>query len=123
MRHRPGFAAALVALSACAPVVDVYPLHPTPRCLMARAVQSVKIFPDLPENSVAVYGLAATNGNDGELHAAVQTKAADLGCDGVVIAAREDPRQSRGEVATGKLNDHREPVPGHVSALCVVLAK
>jgi len=121
MLYRLGLAAALAALSACAPVVDVSPLHPTPRCLMARAVTSVKVFADYPETGIAVYNLDATNGNTGELHAALQSKAADLGCDGVLIKSREGPGHTRGKAATGQLNDHRELVPGHVSALCIVL--
>ena len=90
---------------------------------MARAVASVKVFADFPEHGVAVYNLDASNGYPGELHAALQSKAADLGCDGVLIKSREGPGQSRGQAATGQLNDHRELVPGHVSALCLVLAK
>jgi hypothetical protein len=117
------YATALLTLSACvAPVIDVYPLNPTPRCIMARAVDSVQVLPQMPPDSVAVYGLNASNGNPAELHAALQSKAAHLGCDGVVITAKEAPRQSRGESATGQLNDHREMVPGQLSALCIVLA-
>ena len=118
------YAAALVTLSACvAPIIDVYPLNPTPRCIMARAVDSVQVMPEMPADSVAVYGLNASNGSPGELHAALQAKAANLGCDGVVITAREAPKQSRGESATGQLNDHREVVPGKLSALCIVRGK
>ncbi|HEY0993274.1 MAG TPA: hypothetical protein VGD80_39750 [Kofleriaceae bacterium] len=123
MMYRLGLAAALVTTSACAPVVDVSPLHPTPHCLMARAVTSVKVFAEYPEHGVAVYNLDASNGYPGELHEALQSKAADLGCDGLLIKSREGPTHSRGQAATGQLNDHRELVPGHISALCLVLAK
>src|SRR5262245_12026459 len=123
MMYRLGFAAALVTLSACAPVVDVSPLHPTPRCLMARAVTSVTVYADYPENGVAVYNLDASNGYPGELHAVLQSKVADLGCDGALIKSIEGPGHSRGQAATGQLNDHRELVPGHMSALCLVLPK
>ena len=122
MLYRLGLAAALATVSACfAPVVDVSPLHPTPRCLMARAVTSVKVFAEYPASGVAVYNLDASNGNPGELHEALQSKAADLGCDGVLIKSREGPGHTRGQAATGQLNDHRELVPGHVTAFCIVL--
>jgi hypothetical protein len=124
MLYRLGLVAALATTSACfAPVVDVSPLRPTPRCLMARAVASVKVFPEYPENAVAVYHLDASNGNPDELHAALQSKAADLGCDGVLIKTKEGPGQRRSGAATGQLNEHRELVPGHIAAYCIVLAQ
>ena len=123
MLYRLVLAAALASSACFAPVVDVSPLRPTPRCLMSRAVSSVKVFPAYPENSVAVYHLDASNGNPDELHQALQTKAADLGCDGVLIKSKEGPGQTRGQAATGQLNEHRELVPGHVSAYCLVLSK
>jgi hypothetical protein len=123
MLYRSVLAVALASSACFAPVVDVSPLRPTPRCLMARAVSSVKVFPDYPENSVAVYHLDASNGHPHELHQALQSKAADLGCDGVLIKSKEGPGQTRSQAATGQLNEHRELVPGHVSAYCIVLSK
>jgi hypothetical protein len=118
-----GLAAAIATLGACKPIVDVTHLHPTPRCIMTRAVDSVKLLPAVPENGVAVYGIVASNGQLSELQTAVHHKAAHLGCDGVVIAEYTGAGKTRGVAATGQLNEHRELAQPRLLALCVVLAK
>ena len=123
MRYRHGLIASLVTLGACTePLVNVTPLHPTPRCIMARAVESVKVFTDWPPNSVAVYGIVASEGSASELHAAIQAKAAGLGCDGILIVNRDAAGHTRGEAATGQLTEHKELVAERVTAVCIVLA-
>lgn len=121
MQFRHGLVAALVTLGACAPVVEVTPLHPTPRCIMSRAVGSVKVFEQSPDGGVAVYGLIASEGSTDDLHAAIQNKAANLGCDGVVIARSAAGAPRRGEVATGELTAHPEANAERVTALCIVM--
>lgn len=112
----------LGGLGACVdPIVEVTTLHPTPRHIASRTLDSVKLFKELPENSVAVFGLVATNGSRAELQNAVYHKAANLGCDGVVIADYSAARQIRREVATGGLNEQRELAEARILALCVVL--
>jgi hypothetical protein len=123
MRSFLGLAVAISTLSACKPIVDVTQLHPTPRCITSRAVDSVKLYPELPENSVAVFGMVASNGMLSELQAAVQHKAAHLGCDGVVVAEYTGPGQVRAGAATGQLNEHRALAEPRLLALCVVLAR
>jgi hypothetical protein len=112
----------LAALGACVGAsVEVTPLHPTPRALTPRTIDAVKVLESRPEGGVAVYNLVASGGGKGELEAAVKEKAASLGCDGVVITVRAEPTHSSSEAATGQLNDHRESVAGHVTAMCIVL--
>jgi hypothetical protein len=122
MRYRLELVAALAAV-ACSPVVDVYRLHPSPHFLVERTAASVAVYEALPENGVAVYGFDAYNGSPGALQTAVQVKAASMGCDGVVISQRHAPARGEGVSATGQITERRELIEGHVSALCVVLAK
>jgi hypothetical protein len=122
MRKHLGLAVAL-ALGACTgPVVDVTPLHPTPRCLAARATQSVTVYRARPSNGVAVYGIEASVGDVEELHAAVHSKAASLGCDGIMFTDHVRPRTTTHGIATGQLNDHREVSDEKVLALCIVFS-
>ena len=120
---KQGLVVALVAaLGACvSATVDVTPMHPAPRALAPRTVDSVKILASRPDDGVAVYTLVASGGAKAELETAVKEKAASLGCDGVVITVRAEPTHSSSSAATGQLNDHRESVAGHVTAMCVVL--
>jgi len=121
MKHRY-VVALLAALGACVGAsVEVTPLHPAPRTLTPRTVDAVKVLESRPDGGVAVYNLVASGGGKGELEAAVKEKAASLGCDGVVITVRAAPTHSSSEAATGQLNDHRESVAGHVTAMCIVL--
>jgi len=123
-RSRPAAALAIVSaamLGACAPLVEVTPMHPTPRCIMARAASSVKVFERAPDNGVAVYGLVASEGDTRDLYVAIQTKAADLGCDGVLIARSEAGTPTRGDVATGQLNAQPVQNSERVTALCIVM--
>ena len=121
MQFRHGLVAALITLGACTPVVEVTPLHPTPRSVVARSVGSVKVFEHAPDDGVAVYGLIASEGSTDDLNAAIQSKAADLGCDGVVLARSEAGAPTRREVATGQLTAHPEHNAERVTALCIVL--
>lgn len=89
---------------------------------MSRGIETVKVYPKMPDDSVAVYGLVASNGTASELQTAVQHKAAHLGCDGVVIAEYTGAGKTRGVKATGQLNEHRELANPRLLALCVVLA-
>jgi hypothetical protein len=112
----------LAALGACVGAsVEVTPLHPTPRALTPRTVDAVKVLESRPDGGVAVYNLVASGGGKGELEAAVKEKAASLGCDGVVITVRAEPTHRSSGATTGELNDHRDPVAGHVTAMCIVL--
>jgi hypothetical protein len=38
-----------------------------------------------------------------------------------VITVRAEPTQASNGVTTGGLNEHRESVAGHVTAMCIVL--
>lgn len=124
---KSGRTCALLALaSACligcvSASVDVTPLHPAPRAMAPRTVDTVKILESRPEDGVAVYNLVASGGAKAELETAVREKAASLGCDGVVITVRAEPSHRSSSATTGQLNDHREAVEGHVTAMCIVL--
>ena len=123
VRMKHGYVVALLAvLGACVGAsVEVTPLHPTPRALTPRTVEAVKVLESRPDGGVAVYNLVASGGGKGELEAAVKEKAASLGCDGVVITVRAEPSHSSSSATTGELNDHRDVVAGHVTAMCIVL--
>jgi ketosteroid isomerase-like protein len=111
----------LVALCACNIVpVDVSTRHPTPRPLWPRPVATVKTYEARPPGGVAVYGLQASGEDLGEVEVAIRERAASLGCDGILLTVREDQGTSRGVALTGKLNEAREYVPGHIDALCMV---
>lgn len=101
--------------------VDVTTLRPSPRPLTPRTVETVKILESRPDDGVAVYNLVASGAAKSELEVAVRQKAASLGCDGLVITVRAEPSHSTSSAATGQLNDHREAVGGHVTAMCIVL--
>ena len=118
-----GLVLTLVAsLTACVGAsVDVTPLRPTPRALTPRTVDTVKILESRPDNGVAVYNLVASGGGKAELETAVREKAANLGCDGLVITVRAEPTHTSSGATTGELNDHRDVVAGHVTAMCIVL--
>jgi len=112
----------LAILGACVGAsVEVTPLRPAPRALTPRTIEAVKVLESRPDGGVAVYNMVATGGGHGELETAIKTKAASLGCDGVVITVRAAPTQQSNGVTTGGLNDHRESVAGHVTAMCIVL--
>jgi len=114
--------AALVTQSACAAVVvDVSSRHPTPRLLAPRPVETLKTYEVRPDGGVAVYGLQATGEELAEVDLAVKEKAASLGCDGIMVAVREDQKKSMGEALTGQLNEHHEYVSAHIDALCMVM--
>jgi ketosteroid isomerase-like protein len=122
MRVRHAVIAALVTQGACAAVVvDVSQRHPTPRLLAPRPVETLKTYQVRPDGGVAVYGLQATGEELAEVDLAVKQKAASLGCDGVMVAVREDQKKSIGEALTGKLNEHHEYVSAHIDALCMVM--
>jgi hypothetical protein len=124
MRLGLGVAALALVLSAClGPVIDVTPLHPTPRCLASRTAESVKVFHTRPSTAVAVYGIEASAGDAGELHAAVHNKAASLGCDGILFTDHVRPRTTSSNSATGELNDHREISDEKVLGLCLVFGE
>ena len=121
MRARLAVAAVLVGQSACAAVVvDVSNRHPTPRLLASRPVETLKTYEVRPTGGVAVYGLQASGEELAEVDAAVRHKAASLGCDGIMVAVREDQKKSVGQALTGQLNEHHEYVTAHIDALCVV---
>ncbi len=112
----------LAVLGACVGAsVEVTALRPAPRALTPRTVDAVKILESRPDGGVAVYNLVASGGGKGEMEAAVKEKAASLGCDGVVITVRAEPTQASKGVSTGGLNERRESVAGHVTAMCIVL--
>jgi hypothetical protein len=112
----------LVVLGGCVGAsVEVTPLRPAPRALTPRTVDAVQVLESRPDGGVAVYNLVASGGGKGEMEAAVKEKAASLGCDGVVITVRAEPTQASNGVTTGGLNEHRESVAGHVTAMCIVL--
>lgn len=112
---------ALLVTGCVSAAVDVTPLRPSPRALTPRTVETVKILESRPEDGVAVYNLVASGAAKSELEIAVREKAASLGCDGLVITVRAEPSHSTSSAATGQLNDHREAVGGHVTAMCIVL--
>lgn len=112
---------ALLVTGCVSASVDVTPLRPSPRALAPRTVETVKILESRPEDGVAVYNLVASGAAKSELEVAVRQKAASLGCDGLVITVRAEPTHATSSATTGQLNDHREAVGGHVTAMCIVL--
>ncbi|HTJ44328.1 MAG TPA: hypothetical protein VL463_19625 [Kofleriaceae bacterium] len=114
----------LIALFVCAcvgPSVEVTPLHPAPHALAPRTPEQVTTFPAAPDDGVAVYRIEVSGGSQSELETALKTKAASLGCDGVVITLAPTQAHTSGETQTGALNDHRTVEAARVSALCIVV--
>jgi hypothetical protein len=88
-----------LALAACAPSVTTVPLNPNPRPL-ARSAISVEIFaagqPPAGYVEVALIEATARRGDTKmpELVAVVRRRAAELGCDGLVLIG---PRTTEGD--------------------------
>lgn len=116
---------AALGLAGCvATSVKVTSLRPSPRPLTARAVDSVVIYKhDAPANAIDVYTLDAQDGSADERLGELRARAAQLGCDGLVVHL--DTATERREVTsastTGSLIDRHEVAPSHTSATCIVL--
>lgn len=118
------YLAALALFAGCAATtVDVTPLHPSPRALAARPPATVMIYKtEAPTGAIEIYRLDAQDGSADERAAALRAKAAELGCDGLVVHVETaTERRDEGQSQTGQLNDHRVIAPAHLSATCVVL--
>jgi ketosteroid isomerase-like protein len=121
MRYRHVVIAALVSLGGCAvPQIEVNSLHPAPRPLGPRAVDTVQTYKARPPGGVAVYSIEASGEDYADTEAVVRQKAASLGCDGLMFTVLLDQSKSEGEPLTGMLNQHHEYVYARVDALCVV---
>lgn len=124
MFRSTGLAAAVLALglAACTgPEVQVTPLRPAPHALAPRAIETVQTYDKAPDDGVAVYRIEVTGGSQAELESALKTKAASLGCDGIVITLAPTAARTQGETSTGALNDHRVIDAAKASALCVIV--
>jgi hypothetical protein len=118
-----------VLLTACAicgaacvgPTVDVTTLHPAPHALAQRTIESVATFATEPDGSVAIYRIEASGGAADELASAIHAKAAELGCDGLVITLAQTHAHTVEQSTTGALNDHRTVDAARISALCVIV--
>ncbi len=122
MKYGDAVIAAVVLVSACTgPNIQVKSLHPAPRALQPRAVETVQTFESRPDGGVAAYSLEASGSDQVAIEAAVKQRAASLGCDGIMFTVRQDPSQARGDASTGQLNQHREYLAARIDALCMVL--
>src|SRR5262245_44430539 len=121
MRHCGVVAGALLMISACNVIqVDVSQRHPSPHPLWSRPVETVKTYETRPPGGVAVYGLQAQGGDVNEVESAIKAKAAELGCDGIMLLVRADQSISQGVALTGKVGEARQYTEAHIDALCVV---
>lgn len=114
----------LLALVACAPKIAVTPLNPAPRPLAPRAVGEVEVFTTrLPPRPYAEVSLiTARQGQAGDHLDALRAKAAELGCDGLVMTVM--PTESSVQVQPPPGQEGSAPARGHAvgssSGTCVV---
>lgn len=122
MKHRI-FAVALTALlSACAGAkVDVKTLATSPRPLSPVPVEKLQKFEHRPDGAVAVFNLDAYGDTKPNLDAALNAKAANLGCDGLVFLVHKEGGNATTDATTGQLNDHTTKAGSHLEAVCIVL--
>ena len=114
--------AAAPALAACVgPTVKVTPLSPAPRVMAPRRGDAVGVRMAPPtEAATDVFRIDASGGSDGELLGALRTRAANLGCDAIVVQDTRTPERVQKAHVTGQLIEHRDTTAAHASALCVI---
>ncbi len=116
--------ALLLALVSCAPEIAVTPLNPAPRPLAPRAAGEVEVFTTrLPPRPYAEVSLiTARDGKAGDHLDALRAKAAELGCDALVMTVM--PSESSVQVQPPPGQAGQPPARGHAvgssSGTCVV---
>jgi hypothetical protein len=122
MKHGTLVVVLAAVLGACTgPRVDVKPLVAAPHAMTPRTVEQLKVYQARPDGAVAVFDIKAYGDETAKLDAAVQAKAAALGCDGTLVLVRKEAVFADNSAGTGQLNEHHIEQGSHVEKLCIVL--
>lgn len=106
--------------------ITVQPLNPAPRPLTSRSVASVEVFHFAPQRDFVEIARITGRGNDGEGQLeATRQRAAELGCDGLVVLRDEAPREQQVSYQEGPIGAPQQAratvtEDGVIEATCIV---